>query len=320
MKNPTPRSFPSLYHLALALGLMSAAVCARADVIYQEDFSGSSDDLNGAAPGLRPGDETWVATPIFNQDGSLDPDAGSATLAFAPSDGNVYQLDLSLTGVSGDQNWIALGFGSGQSDVIGTNNRFINGLLIGKVWMLFRGNTDGHQAFLGSATSGTEDGAQWVDLVTETGEVDMRIELDTTGGAGAWAATWFAKKPADASYTEVRARATLLDESIDSVGMALARGLVDGTIESFSLSTCPASSVPFAITEIDYSSADDRVTLTWNSREGEIYSVKYSRDMTNWDSDLDDGVEADPGEMTTMSFDIAGLERSERVYFRVEKQ
>jgi hypothetical protein len=302
------------------MGLLSVVASARAGVIYQEDFNGSADDLNGAAPSIRPGEETWIATPIFNQDGSLDPDAGSATLAFTPSDDNVYQLDLSLTGVTGDLNWIALGFGVGQSTVIGTNNRFINGLLIGKVWMLFRGDTSGHQAFLGSATSGTAAGTPWAALETETGAIDLRIELDTTGGAGAWAATWFAKKPADLSYTEVRPRETLLDEVIDSVGIALARGLVNGTIESFSLSDSAGSSDPFAITEIVYSPDDNQITLTWNSREGETYAVKYSRDMTNWDADLDDGVAAGPDGQTTVSFDITGLEGEDRVYFRIERQ
>jgi len=226
--------------LAALTGLSFTAAPLSAAVIYSDDFSGSPDDLNGSAPDIGPG--TWIASNVFNQDGSIDPNPGSATLAFTPADGTVYHLDASLSGVSGNGNWFALGFGSGQSDVIGTNNRFINGLLIGKAWMLFRGNTDGHQAFRGSDTSGTANGVGWSALATETGEIDMRIELDTTGGAGAWAATWFARNPGDSSYTVVRATETLLDESINSVGLALANTGIDGTVESFSLTAIPEPS------------------------------------------------------------------------------
>ena len=155
----------SLAALAALAALAMTAAPLSAAVIYADDFSGGMADLNGAAPDVGQG--TWVASSVFNQDGSIDPSAGSATLAFAPVDGNIYQLDASLSGVSGNSNWIALGFGVGQSTAIGTNNRFINGLLIGKAWMLFRGDTSGHQAFLGSATSGTANGLGWSALSTD---------------------------------------------------------------------------------------------------------------------------------------------------------
>ena len=77
----------------------------------------------------------------------------------------------------------------------------------------------------------------------------------------------------------------------------------------------------FAITVIDYAPAADMVTLTWRSREGQNFTVKYSTDLTNWELDLDDGVEADAGETTTRTFDIAGLAtEGEELYFRVERQ
>ena len=292
----------------------------RAEIIFSEDFNGSSDDLDGSAPDTRPGTEAWVASPVFNQDGSVDPSAGSATLAFTPVDGNVYQLDVSLREVSGDQNWFALGFGAGQSNVISSGNRFINNLLIGKAWMLVRGNTDGNQTFLGTATSGTQNVAPWTEFTSETGDVDMRIELDTTGGAGNWAATFFAKKPAEAIYTEVRAQEVLADETIDSVGVALANTGVEGRIESFSLSNANVSSSPFTITGIDYSPGDKMATLTWTSSPGEIFTIKYSNDISNWDKELEDSINADPGEQTTRTFDVDGLEAEGKLFFRVEKQ
>ncbi|MDA7930308.1 hypothetical protein N9B63_05665 [Akkermansiaceae bacterium] len=76
----------------------------------------------------------------------------------------------------------------------------------------------------------------------------------------------------------------------------------------------------FAITEIDYSIEDNSVTLTWDSREGQIYSVVYSDDLVSWEGDLDDSVAADAGESTTRTFDIGGLVGPEgKIYFRIER-
>ena len=76
------------------------------------------------------------------------------------------------------------------------------------------------------------------------------------------------------------------------------------------------------ITAIDYSPETGEVTLTWNSVEDARYAVFFSRDMTDWDSDLDDSVMPDPGEQTTETFDLneAGIAGEERLYFRVERQ
>lgn len=301
-------------------GLSMATGLLRAEIIFSEDFNGSADALEGSAPDIRPGTETWVAATIFNQDGSLNPNPGSATLAFTPIDGKIYQLDVSLREVSGDQNWIALGFGAGQSNVISANNRFINNLLIGKAWMLFRGNTDGHQTFLGTANSGTQNVAPWTQFTTETGDVDMRIELDTRGGSGTWAATWFAKKPADTVYTEVREQQVLADETIDSVGIALANTGVEGRIESLTLSDSNDSSSQLTITGVSYSPGDKMATLTWTSSPGQIFAIKYSNDMNNWGNELEDSIDADPGEQTTRTFDVTGLEAEGKLFFRVETQ
>jgi hypothetical protein len=88
---------------------------------------------------------------------------------------------------------------------------------------------------------------------------------------------------------------------------------------SFSDVTAGASAAPFAISQIDYSEADNMVELTWDSREGESYAVKYSTDLVNWDGDLDDGVDADLGETTTRDFDLSGIEAEGELFFRVER-
>jgi hypothetical protein len=162
-------------------------------------------------------------------------------LAFTPSSGGIYTLDASLTGVSGGGDWFGFGFANGQSTAISSNNRFLTGNFVeGRAWMLFRGNATQGQAFL----TGSDDGLGWDPAFTPTtpgGDVDMRVVLDTTGGAGTWNSTWFAKRPADGSYTQVRAAATIADEDITSIGFALSGNVtnIDGVIESFSLTVGP---------------------------------------------------------------------------------
>jgi hypothetical protein len=80
------------------------------------------------------------------------------------------------------------------------------------------------------------------------------------------------------------------------------------------------SGIGFAITVIDYSPGADTVTLTWTSRPGAKYTVKYSRDLTNWEADLDDSIEADAGETTTRTYSVTGLATADgELFFRVER-
>lgn len=90
-------------------------------------------------------------------------------------------------------------------------------------------------------------------------------------------------------------------------------------------SSAPAAN--FEITGIVYPPAGDSVVLTWNSRPGEIYAVKYSTDLTNWVDELDDNATAardenpDDGDKITITFDLVppNLQGKQRLFFRVEK-
>ena len=178
---------------------------------------------------------------------------GSATLAFTPANGFIYTLDASFRNMGGtasaaspEQDWVALGFAKGQSAATGANNRFLNTNVIGKAWMLYRGaNTPGtldNVIHLGNATSGINSGAvpstsaNWSALSTNYGgDIDMRVVLDTTGGTGNWTATWFAKLPTSGSYTEVRGPTPLVNEDIDSVGVAISNTGIEGDLTCLSL-------------------------------------------------------------------------------------
>lgn len=145
------------------------------------------------------------------------------------------------TGVAGDGNWLALGFVDGQGTAVTNNNRFISGSSIGKAWLFHRGdpNLETDQSWLGNAASGTGDSVQFPAGFPGGGGIDLRVVLDTTGGAGNWTATWFAKLQASGTYIEVRPEATLLDETINAVGLAKSNDGIQGTVISFSLTSVP---------------------------------------------------------------------------------
>lgn len=65
----------------------------------------------------------------------------------------------------------------------------------------------------------------------------------------------------------------------------------------------------------------NEITLTWNSRENASYAITYSRDLSDWDSDLDDSILGDAGAQTTRSYILTdGLENAKDLFFRVERR
>jgi hypothetical protein len=222
-------------------------------ILFKEDFS-SGGKLHGSSPTL--GDETrWIATKTFDRDGGIDKTStGTATLAFNPVNGVIYTLDASFGNLSApaesDDAWVALAFSHGQgvsSMLYGeTQNRFLEGQTTGRAWMFFRATDTSLEPFACLGTTGKQGGladpAPWENWKTgHGGDIDMRIVLDTTGGAGYWKATWYAKRPSESEYTMVRATTDLLNEGINSVGIAVGRPGVSGSVKSFVLKAAAAS-------------------------------------------------------------------------------
>lgn len=230
--------------------LFAVISTSEAATIFSQNFGGGSGALNGTAPTTTTGGATWVAGAAYNVNGSVaGAGAGdSATLSFVPADGLIYVLDASFGattyGSPPDNDWFAIGFANGQTSSTGSGSRFINGSVIGSPWMLQRGPGGGvGQTFLGNATSGTQNGEPWTAKTgLSGGSADLRIVLDTTGGAGNWTATFFARPTGAPTFSEVRATQTLVSENINSVGIARSSGDISGTITSFSLTTIPEPS------------------------------------------------------------------------------
>ena len=81
----------------------------RTGVSY--DFSGTGAALNGTAPDVAPGAETWTANGPFRDDGTIDGAVeGGALLPFDPVVNRQYTLSMDVTAPVGTDRWVALGF------------------------------------------------------------------------------------------------------------------------------------------------------------------------------------------------------------------
>jgi PEP-CTERM motif len=255
MKKPLAAIFAAL----LILSIVPAA--GAGTIIYHDVFNGSaSANLNGTAPDVdnNGGTNTWAANTGYKLSG-LTPSASLNTGAYLPFTavaGNLYTLSASFTGIGPDGTsvaWHALGFGKSMptTTLESGENRFVSGATIGRAWMLFRPNNPTGNANMlhrGNASSGTGTGTTpqpWNDpslLFVEGGDIDMQILLDTSPVT--WTATYFAKRPADSSYTQVSVGALpLLAQDIGMVGIArttnTAGTTMTGSITTFDLSFEP---------------------------------------------------------------------------------
>jgi hypothetical protein len=260
MKSSTPVVPLSLKLIASLAAVALLVPVAHAQVtLFSHNFDEGTGGLNGT--GVDAGTGNWVAFGGVNADGEFNSAAtlgGSATLAFTPSNGFMYQLDARITDVVGTGDWVALGFANGQSATAGANHRFISaggtGVAnvgpVGTTWMMFRGSntSNANMTFLGTGilngtNQGNLNGVAWPSFNNSGGSIDLRIVLDTTGGSGNWKATWLAKLPTDPTYTALRSDVAVpvADESrYTSVGFAFSSGATDGVLESISLSTASA--------------------------------------------------------------------------------
>jgi hypothetical protein len=244
--------------IAACLALFSACIVAgnsastRAAVLYDEDFTGlPTSTLNGQAPDVdnNGGFNAWAAHTNYTADGNMTPVTGGtgAFLPFIPTAGNIYTLSASLTGVTGNTNWVAIGFAEGipanTATTAGNDYRFLSGAGVGKAWMLYRGQstsaTTKNQTQRGDASTGTFAANQldWLGTEMYAGDIDLKIVLDTTA---AYNATFYAKRPTDASYTQVSpSNLPLTATDIASVGFATsaAANVIDAKITNFTLET-----------------------------------------------------------------------------------
>jgi len=195
--------------------------------VLADDFSGSGAvDLHGQSPDT--GTSTWSAHENYQADGSQTAINSGAYYPFAPQSGTIYDIEWearSLAESSGNETTFFLGEGLNAAP----NNK--GGSAYGafdpttlKVGFVLRNisATQKNACRLGDNTSGEADTVDFSDgtLKAEADDIDLRLQLDTRGGAGTWTATWYAKDTVETDWTEVRAEEKLLSEDIAMVGWA----------------------------------------------------------------------------------------------------
>jgi len=163
---------------SVILACLALAGTATAAVIYSDDFSGlGSAPLNGTAPDVRPGSETWTAGALWFANGSKTANGNNnAWLPFVPYAANRYTLSLDVNPnyAAGNSDWFALGYSAGNS----TTDWFPGGNAIG--WILNRADDNwgsgAFQSFTGPSTTGVQN-----HVIAKSGSVNLKVILDTQG-------------------------------------------------------------------------------------------------------------------------------------------
>lgn len=195
-------------------------------VILDHTFSGTG-NLDGESPDT--GTETWRAHTDFEVDGTQT--AGVEAGAYYPitlSDGTVYECTWKAfnEATANDSDSIIAGFYeniSASNTITGdTANGTIDPttLKTGHLRRQVSGSPlNGYR--IGNDHDGMYDTKDWTDATLKTtsdNALDLRITIDTTGGAGNWTAHWEAKSTISSNYTEVGPETDLPNESIGAVG------------------------------------------------------------------------------------------------------
>jgi hypothetical protein len=175
----------------IAFALTSSASAA---VIYSDDFSGSGAALNGTAPDVRPGLETWQANGPFRDNGTIDGTIeGGALLPATLKTNKIYTLSMDVLMPVGVDRWVALGFAQdplpslNADDVNARHSNEPEGI----AWMLFRDHANNPQdveIFRGRRTANqiADTNAVFTFGVTH----NLKIVLDTSGNGSSYTANF----------------------------------------------------------------------------------------------------------------------------------
>ncbi len=218
------------YHLIAIISFTLAAFPACGAVIYSDAFgtgSGTNGSLNGIAPDVRPGAQTWSSSDWreFGTVPSVNFTAdNNAFLPFVPLSGNIYTLSLTMTAPANGSSTTGQNF-LGFTETKLTTSHFVTGNNAGPYFQ--RGRNPANEVF-----SGLGPGATLVlSEAVHTGTQTFSIVLNTQ--AAAWTAEWFI------GGVSVRgATAYSTNPTINYVGF----GRLDGTqstVTNFTLDVVP---------------------------------------------------------------------------------
>lgn len=244
-----------------ALVALAAPAANAAIVLYSSSFAGSSGtNLNGTAvttSGATGAQHTqygtsasaaWSAATAFKADGSFVESGAynstanrvSATLAFTPQNGYVYNLTMTTGFTQVPVVGEAAFHASGYFETSGYSGN-INSATGADVWAVTRpGDTVAADQV---AHYNVVGGAGNVGQLAEdpTAPSTLRITLDTTGGAGNWAATYYVSN-GSGGFNLLGSVADLNAVTIGSVGIGVYNADGAAKFQSFELSVVPEPS------------------------------------------------------------------------------
>jgi hypothetical protein len=215
-------------------------------VLLDDVFTaGAAVDLEGTSPGT--GSSTWRAHQEYQDNGTMVANVNAgAYYPFTPQQGHRYLLQVESANVVtySDADNCIWGFfeGISLSDIVTGSGA--NGEIdptTAKAVHLMRetgGGTRNNAYRLGDESDGQADTSAWTDGTLNASPdavLDLRIELDTTAGAGNWTAQWWAKGLISGSYTEVGPVTNMLNENVGAVGFSNDSGNTKLTTDQITL-------------------------------------------------------------------------------------
>ena len=230
--------------ILVAVALALCASTTTAQIIYQDNFNGAGDPLNGAS--LDIGAATWTTGSDWLDDGTAattvaaSANGQAAWLPFTPVGGLVYTATATI--LNNQPNWIGFGFlpaspPGGDWTVTDFSVRHSNAG--GYAWFLTRNSTgQSQQAFNGPSTSNATGISG--DIVDPTQPVTISLVLDTT--AATWTAQYFLNGVQQGGVFDLAATA---NTGIGGIGFSHDRSATanaGGTLSAFTLSAVPEPS------------------------------------------------------------------------------
>ncbi|RKZ94326.1 MAG: hypothetical protein DRQ40_06115 [Gammaproteobacteria bacterium] len=180
--------------------------------------------MNGASPVI--GNSQWSAHVSYKADGSQAPVNSGAYYPFVPQNWTQYEIiwrTRTNTHAEGYESIFFLGEGlNSNPDISGGTawgrhdpTTLKAGFGIGRIFGVQR-----NMCRRGDTTDGMSDATDFSDVTLRqlSVDLDLRLDLDTRGGTNSWLATWYAKNPADSSWTQVKPATKFLSEDVTMVG------------------------------------------------------------------------------------------------------
>jgi hypothetical protein len=199
--------------------------------ILDDDFTaGSAVDLHGTSPDT--GVSTWSANTEYQDDGTIvNPIRGGGYYPFTPVNGTFYLLEVQSAAVVTYEDGFNCIWGyyedvTPDTDFQGPAYDGTINPTAAKAVHLQRNipTADRDRAYrLGSDSNGAQHTKRYTDATlrdVSDNVLDLRIELDTTGGAGNWTARWLAKGVIASTWDEVGPETKLLSENVGAVGFS----------------------------------------------------------------------------------------------------